>query len=63
MDMEKVRYEQLREMLALHIAPELRELRRRQIVLQTTIWIGMGCLVFGMVVLLGLIGVFVSAGN
>ena len=61
--MEKERYEQLREMLALRIAPELRELRRRQTVLQATIWIGGVCLLSGMVVLLGLVGVIISAGN
>jgi hypothetical protein len=61
--MEKERYEQLREMLALRIVPELRELRRRQTVLQATIWIGLVCLLSGMVVLLGLVGVIISAGN
>jgi type VI protein secretion system component VasF len=59
--MELVRYEQLRELLALRIAPELRELRRRQTVLQTTIWIGMTCMLAGMVILLGLVGVVISA--
>ena len=57
---DKVRYEQLREMIALHIAPELKELRRRQTMLQTTIWIGMVCLLSGMVILLGLLGVLVG---
>jgi type VI protein secretion system component VasF len=58
--MELVRYEQLRELLALRIAPELKEIRRRQTVLQTTIWIGMACLLSGMVVLLGLMGVIIG---
>jgi len=61
--MEKERYEQLREMLALRIVPELRELRRRQTVLQATIWIGLVCLLSGMVVLLGLLGVLINAGT
>jgi len=61
--MEKVRYEQLREILALHISPELKEIRRRQAVLQATIWTGMACLLSGMVVILGLLGVLISAAN
>ena len=61
--MEKVRYEQLREILARQVLPELRDLRRRQAMLQTTIWVGMACLLSGMVVLLGLMGVLISAGN
>jgi len=54
--MEKERYEQLREILALRVLPELKEIRRRQVVLQATVWIGMACLLSGMVVILGLIG-------
>ena len=61
--MEKVWHDQLREILALQIFPELKELRRRQTVLQATVWIGGVCLLSGMVVLLGLIGVLISAGN
>jgi hypothetical protein len=55
--MEAVRYEQLREILALQVLPELREIRRRQTVLQATVWVGMACLLSGMVILLGLMGV------
>ena len=58
--METVRHEQLREILALQVLPELRELRRRQTVLQVTIWIGMVCLLSGMVILLGLLGVLIG---
>jgi hypothetical protein len=58
--MEKVRYEQLLEILALQIVPDLRELRRRQTVLQTTIWIGTALLLSGMVILLGLMGVLIG---
>jgi len=61
--MESVRYEQLREILSLQVLPEIRELRRRQTVLQATIWIGMVCLLSGMVAILGLIGVLISAAN
>ena len=61
--MESVRYEQLREIIALQVLPEIRELRRRQTVLQATIWIGMVCLLSGMVAILGLIGVLISAAN
>jgi len=61
--MEMVRVEQLREILALQVLPELRELRRRQTVLQATIWTGMACLLSGMVVILGLLGVLISAAN
>jgi len=61
--MEKVRYEQLRETIARQVLPELRDLRRRQSMLQTTIWVGMACLLSGMAVLLGLMGVLISAGN
>ena len=59
--MEKVWHDQLREILALQIFPELKEIRRRQTVLQTTIWIGMTCMLAGMVILLGLVGVVISA--
>ena len=55
--MEKERVEQLREILALQILPEMRELRRRHTVLQATVWVGMACLLSGMVILLGLMGV------
>jgi len=58
--METVRHEQLREILALQVLPELRELRRRQTVLQVTIWIGPVCLLSGMVILLGLLGVLIG---
>jgi len=58
--METVRHEQLREILSLQVLPELRELRRRQTMLQTTIWIGMVCLLSGMVLILGLLGVLVG---
>jgi type VI protein secretion system component VasF len=61
--MEQVRHEQLREILALQVLPELRELKRRQKVLQTTLWIGTACMLAGMVVFLGLVGVLVSAQN
>jgi uncharacterized membrane protein YdfJ with MMPL/SSD domain len=61
--MEQVRYEQLNEILALQILPELRELHRRQAVLQATSWAGMAILLSGMVVLLGLLGVLISAEN
>jgi len=55
-----VRVEQLREILALQVLPEIRELRRRQTVLQTTVLVGMVCLLSGMVVILGLLGVLVG---
>jgi len=58
--MESVRYEQLREILSLQVLPEIRELRRRQTVLQTTVLVGMVCLLSGMVVILGLLGVLVG---
>jgi len=58
--MEMVRVEQLREILALQVLPEIRELRRRQTVLQTTVLVGMVCLLSGMVVILGLLGVLVG---
>ena len=58
--METVRQEQLREILALQVLPEIRELRRRQTVLQTTVLVGMVCLLSGMVVVLGLLGVLVG---
>ena len=58
--MEMVRQEQLREILALQVLPEIRELRRRQTVLQTTVLVGMVCLLSGMVVILGLLGVLVG---
>ena len=61
--MERVRYEQLREILALHISPELKEIRRRQAVLQATTWAGMAILLSAQVVLLGLMGVLISAKN
>jgi hypothetical protein len=61
--MEQVRHEQLREILALQVLPELRQVRRRQTVLQATLWIGMACLLSGMVLILGLIGVLLRAGN
>jgi len=61
--MESVRYEQLREILSLQVLPEIRELRRRQTVLQTTVLVGMVCLLSGMAVILGLIGVLISAAN
>jgi len=58
--METVRQEQLREILALQVLPELRELRRRQTVLQVTIWIGMALILAGVVILLGLMGVLIG---
>ena len=58
--MESVRYEQLREILSLQVLPELRELRRRQTVLQATIWIGMALILVGAAILLGLIGVLIG---
>ena len=58
--METVRQEQLREILALQVLPEIRELRRRQTVLQATVLVGMVCLLSGMVVILGLLGVLVG---
>ena len=58
-----VRVEQLREILVVQVLPELRELRRRQAMLQTTIWIGMVCLLSGMVLILGLMGVLIRAGH
>ena len=58
--MESVRYEQLREILSLQVLPEIRELRRRQTVLQVTVLVGMVCLLSGMVVILGLLGVLVG---
>ena len=58
--METVRQEQLREILALQVLPEIRELRRRQTVLQTTVLVGMVCLLSGMVVILGLLGVLIG---
>jgi hypothetical protein len=58
--METVRHEQLREILALQVLPELRELRRRQTVLQVTIWIGLALTLVGAAILLGLIGVLIG---
>jgi len=58
--MESVRYEQLREILSLQVLPEIRELRRRQTVLQATIWIGMALTLVGAAILLGLIGVLIG---
>jgi len=58
--MESVRYEQLREIIALQVLPEIRELRRRQTVLQATIWIGMALTLVGAAILLGLIGVLIG---
>jgi hypothetical protein len=52
MDMDRVRYEQLREILALQIMPELREIKRRQTVLR---W-GVVFTVSGLVVVWVLIG-------
>jgi type VI protein secretion system component VasF len=59
--MDMVRIEQLREILTFQVLPRLAEVRRRQTVLQATVWIGMACLLSGMVVILGLIGVLVNA--
>lgn len=61
--MERERYEQLSETLALRILPELREVRRRQKALQTTVWISTAFLLSGMVALLGLVGVLLGAEN
>ena len=58
--METVRQEQLREILALQVLPEIRELRRRQTVLQATIWTGMALILAGVVILLGLMGVLIG---
>jgi type VI protein secretion system component VasF len=58
--MENIQYEQLRETLSLRILPELREVRRRQKALQTTVWISAACLLSGMVALLGMVGVLVG---
>ena len=58
--METVRQEQLREILALQVLPELKELRRRQTVLQATIWTGMALTLVGAAILLGLIGVLIG---
>jgi len=58
--MEKKRYEQLHEILAIRILPELREIRRRQAVLVAVVWIGQASLLAGMVVILGLIGVLIG---
>ena len=56
MDMEQVRYEQLREFLALQIMPELREIKRRQTVLRG----GVLFTVVGVVVVWVLIGALFS---
>ena len=61
--MERERHEQLREILKLQVLPHLMEVKRRQTVLQATIWIGGVCLLSGMVVLLGLLGVLINAAN
>lgn len=61
--MEKVRYEQLREILALQVLPELSALRQAIRQQQTTLWAGVGCLVVAMVVLLGLVGVLLRVGD
>jgi type VI protein secretion system component VasF len=58
--MENIQYEQLRETLSLRILPELREVRRRQKALQTTVWISTAFLLSGMVALLGLVGVLIG---
>jgi len=36
--MEQVRYDQLKELLVARIVPDLREIRRRQILLQASVW-------------------------
>ena len=58
--MEIVRIEQLREILTLQVLPRLSEVSRRQTVLQATMWIGLACLLSGMVVILGLMGMLVA---
>jgi len=58
--MERERHDQLRQILALQILPELKELRRRQTALQTTIWVGLVFLLSGMAILLGLMGVLIG---
>ncbi len=55
--------EQLREILALQVLPEMAALRQAIRQQQTTIWVGMACLLSGMVVLLGLVGVLLRAGD
>ena len=55
--------EQLREILALQVLPELSALRHAIRQQQTTILIGTACLVSGMVVLLGLMGVLLRVGD
>ena len=61
--MEQVRYEQLREILALQISPELREIRRRQTVLQMSIWVvGMITILCGVTVILAVSGVLIGGG-
>ena len=60
---ERERYEQLREILVLQISPELREIRRRQTVLQMSIWVfGMITILCGVTVILAVSGVLIGGG-
>ena len=59
--MEQERHYQLRETIALHIIPVLREVRHRQIAIQATIWAGLALTAVGLVVLVGMVGVLLYA--
>ena len=59
--MEQERHDQLRETIALHVIPVLREVRHRQMVIQATIWAGLGLTAVGLVVLAGMVGVLLYA--
>jgi hypothetical protein len=57
--MENERYDQLRQILALQMLPALKELKRRQTVIQATLWIGLVVTV----IIVGLTGVLTHVGN
>ena len=59
--MEKVRYEHLRGLLALQIIPELRELQRRQALLQATLWVGLTLILSGLILLIAMVATLNAA--
>jgi hypothetical protein len=59
--MEKERYEQLRDIVALRVVTMLKDIARQQKHLRITLWLGMASLLFGMVILLGLMGALMNA--
>ena len=59
--MEKERYEQLRDIVALRVVTMLKDIARQQKHLRITLWLGMICMLAGMVILLGLMGALMNA--